>query len=146
MEVYYIRKVNEVKLANIMFSLLCVCVFVSTQPSLQQRGSSYRQKPIKLYKFIRLVCEKLTIFPYGQDILETSFYWLSDDIVRFKIEVGVEEKFNTYITQNGLTAARRLCALIAVRSKGIDHSLVDTHQTVQLLPSEACIIVRRQDP
>ena len=40
-------------------------------------------------KCIRLVREKLTIFPYGQDIVgneETSFYWLSDDIVRFKIE------------------------------------------------------------
>jgi len=25
-------------------------------------------------------------------LLETSFYWLSDDIVRFKIKVGVSEK------------------------------------------------------
>ena len=24
--------------------------------------------------------------------LETSFYWFSEDVVRFKIEVGVEEK------------------------------------------------------
>jgi len=24
--------------------------------------------------------------------LETSFYWLSDDVVRFKIEMGIEEK------------------------------------------------------
>ena len=37
------------------------------------------------------IAEKLRIFPYRQS-LETSFYWLSDDIVRFKIEVGVEEK------------------------------------------------------
>jgi len=40
-------------------------------------------------KCIRLVCEKLTIFPYGQDIFGNSFYWLSDDLVGFKIEVGV---------------------------------------------------------
>jgi len=26
-------------------------------------------------------------------VLETSFHWLSDDIVRFKIEVGVYEKY-----------------------------------------------------
>jgi len=45
-------------------------------------------------------------------LLETSF-WLSGDIVRFKIEVGVSEKVqkcNSYITQNGftgVTAARR---------------------------------------
>ena len=31
-------------------------------------------------KCILLMSKKLTIFP--------SFYWLSDDIVRFKIEVG----------------------------------------------------------
>jgi len=44
-------------------------------------------------KCIRLVREKLRIFQYGQYItLETSFYWLSGDIVRFKIEVGVLEK------------------------------------------------------
>jgi len=26
-------------------------------------------------------------------LLETSFYWLSDDVVRFKIDVGFYEKF-----------------------------------------------------
>jgi len=30
--------------------------------------------------------------------LETSLYWLSDDIVRFKIEVGVEEKCTKMLT------------------------------------------------
>jgi len=34
------------------------------------------------------VCEKLTIFPHSKTLLETSFYWLSDHIFRFKIEVG----------------------------------------------------------
>ena len=34
--VYYIRQVNEVKLAYILFSLLCVCVCLRTQSSLQQ--------------------------------------------------------------------------------------------------------------
>jgi len=45
-------------------------------------------------KCIPLVCVKLTIFPYGTNkiLLKTSFYWLSDDIVRFKIEMGVKEK------------------------------------------------------
>ena len=35
----------------------------------------------------RLVCEKLTAFP--NSVLNSLYY----DIVRFKIEVGVEEKF-----------------------------------------------------
>jgi len=34
-------------------------------------------------KCIRLVCDKLTLFLYGQDIVGNA-----DDIVRFKIEVG----------------------------------------------------------
>jgi len=38
------------------------------------------------------VCEKLTIFPYAECILESMLHWLSDGIVKFKIEVGVEEK------------------------------------------------------
>ena len=37
--------------------------------------------------------EKLKIFP-----LETSFSWLSGDIVRFKIEMGVEEKCTKMLT------------------------------------------------
>jgi len=41
----------------------------------------------------RLVCEKLTIFPYAECILNSVKDWLSCDIVRFKIEMGVEEKF-----------------------------------------------------
>jgi len=43
-------------------------------------------------KRIRLVCKKLTIFPTDKKLLETPFYWLSDGIVRFKIEVGVQQK------------------------------------------------------
>ena len=39
------------------------------------------------------VCEKLTVFPYGQDIVGNVVFWLSDDIVRFKIDVGIYEKF-----------------------------------------------------
>jgi len=31
-------------------------------------------------------------------LLETSLYWLSEDIVRFKIEVGVEEKCTKMLT------------------------------------------------
>jgi len=35
------------------------------------------------------LCEKLTVF-FRMDkiLLETSFHWLSDDIVRFKIKMG----------------------------------------------------------
>jgi len=41
----------------------------------------------------RLVCEKLTIFPTQNLPLNSVNDWLFYDIVRFKIEVGVEEKF-----------------------------------------------------
>jgi len=40
----------------------------------------------------QLVCEKLTIFPYVDYILNSLSNWLSYDIVRFKIEVGVDTK------------------------------------------------------
>jgi len=41
---------------------------------------------------VRLVCEKLTMFPYGQDI-RNIFSLAFDDIVTFKIEVGIYEKY-----------------------------------------------------
>ena len=41
----------------------------------------------------RLVSEKLAVFPYARYILNSVSNSLSYDIVRFKIEVGVEEKF-----------------------------------------------------
>jgi len=47
-------------------------------------------------KCIRLVCEKLTVFPcarYTVDNLNSVSNSFSYDIVRFKIEVGIEEKF-----------------------------------------------------
>ena len=39
------------------------------------------------------MCEKLTLFPHADYVIEFCERWLSYDIVRFKIEVGVEEKF-----------------------------------------------------
>ena len=41
----------------------------------------------------RLVCEKLTIFPYAECTMEFCPAVVSYDIVRFKIEVGVDAKF-----------------------------------------------------
>jgi len=67
-----------------MFSLmLCVSVSVRTQ--------SHWFEWAEAEKCIRLVREKLRIFPYGQYIVE-NVVLLADDIVRFKIEVRVEEK------------------------------------------------------
>ena len=59
---YYICQVNGVKLADILFSLLCVCVSVSTQ-SFGLNGVLFAEK------CIRLVCEKLTVFPNGKYIV-----------------------------------------------------------------------------
>jgi len=39
--------------------------------------------------------------------LESMFHWLSEDIVRFKIKVGLTRnvpKYNTYITQDAFSA------------------------------------------
>ena len=58
----YIRQVNGMKLADILFSLLCVCVSVRTQ-------SNGRFDVLFAEKCIRFVYEQLTIFPYGQDIV-----------------------------------------------------------------------------
>jgi len=44
-------------------------------------------------KCIRLVCEKLTVFPYARTPLDSVSNSLSCDMIRFKIKVGVEEKF-----------------------------------------------------
>jgi len=38
----------------------------------------------------RLVCEKLTIFPYADYTVEFCVNYLSYDIVRYKIEVGLK--------------------------------------------------------
>jgi len=45
-------------------------------------------------KRIRFVRENLRRFLSGQYFFETSVCWLSGDVVRFKIEVGVYEKFD----------------------------------------------------
>ena len=50
-------------------------------------------RPNDAEKCIRLVCEKLTNFPKQNIPLNSVSNSLSYDIVRFKIEVGVEEKF-----------------------------------------------------
>jgi len=39
------------------------------------------------------MCVTVTTFPYADHIVEFLSNWLSYDIVRFKIELGVEEKF-----------------------------------------------------
>jgi len=49
----------------------------------------------------RLVCEKLTIFPYAEYIVEFCVRVAFFNIVRFKIEVGVDAKFMcTNVTLN----------------------------------------------
>jgi len=90
----YIRQVNGVKLAEIMFSLLCVCAHSVPLVWMDWMLRNIFDSCVKNFRTDNIS-------------LETSFYWLSDDVVRFEIEVGVEEKCtknNTYITQNGFSA------------------------------------------
>jgi len=73
---YYIHQVNRVKLADILFSLLSVCVSVRTQSSLQQWNDI-----LFADKCTRLVHEKLIIFTYWQYIVgicvSLAFWWYS---------------------------------------------------------------------
>jgi len=62
----------------------------------------------------RLVCEKLAVFPYARYInLNSVSDSLSYDVVRFKIEVGVEGKF-TYKTYHNTHATRPLPAAVTL--------------------------------
>ena len=68
-----------------------------------------------------MVCEKMSIFPYADYILNSVSNCFSYDIVGFKIEVGVKEKFmyknvtqhthhgNRYTVQQQATVGRRHC-------------------------------------
>jgi len=80
---HYIRQlhVNGVKLADILFSLPCVCEHSVQSSAVMVVG---RRLLSVCPKCIRLAREKLIIY------LESTcmFHWLSDDIVRFKIKVG----------------------------------------------------------
>jgi len=60
----YVSQVNRVKLADIMFSLLCACLRVCLC-ALGPIGLNERIAE----KCIQLVHEKLRIFPYGQYIV-----------------------------------------------------------------------------
>ena len=59
---------NGVILADIMFSLLCVCVCVCAR-ALSPIGMNGRNDVLFAEKCIRVVLEKLRIFPYGQYIV-----------------------------------------------------------------------------
>jgi len=65
---------------------VCVCTRVHSVPLVWVGGMTF---------CIRLVREKLRIFPYGQYM---SIYWLSGDIVRFKVKMGIEEKCTKMLT------------------------------------------------
>jgi len=79
--------VNGVKLADIMFLLLRVCVCAHSVPLVWVGGITYFRQ-----KCIRLVREKLRIFPYGQYIIGIYVSLAFGRYSQFKIEVGVEEK------------------------------------------------------
>jgi len=82
---YYIRQVNGVKLADILFSLLCVCVCLRTQSSLQQCVShnasaiSLMQVATHLPWWIYALSERLLVYFYFLKVpLETNhlrMYW-----------------------------------------------------------------------
>ena len=106
----YIRQVNGVKLGGYTVFTLCVCLSVCAHsvPLVWMGGLTYCS-PRNVGLFDSCV-KSWYYFRTDKILLETSFYWLSYDIVRFKIEVGISEKCtkcNSNITQNRFTAARR---------------------------------------
>jgi len=62
----YIHQVNGVKLADIMFSLVCVC---ARARALSPIGMNGRNDVLFAEKCIRLLRENLRIFLYGQYII-----------------------------------------------------------------------------
>jgi len=61
-------------------------------------------------KCIRLLCEKLSLFPYGQDIVGNIFllaFWWYSQVQDRSGSFGEMYKNVTHITQNGFTTARR---------------------------------------
>jgi len=61
---YYIRQVWRIYCFHLCVSVcLCVC------PRTQSMGLNGRNDVLFAEKCIRLVCQKLTIFQYGQDIV-----------------------------------------------------------------------------
>jgi len=87
--------VNGVKLANILFLLLCFCVSVCMW-ALSPIGLNGRNDVLFAEKCIRLVCEKLTLFPYGQDIVGNvvllAFWWYTCSQVQGR-SVGFREMY-----------------------------------------------------
>jgi len=65
---YDVRQVNGVKMADIMFSLFCMCMCVCVC-ALSPIGLNGRNHVLFAEKCIRLVREKLRIFPYLQFIV-----------------------------------------------------------------------------
>jgi len=66
------------------------------------------------------------------------FHWLSDDIVRFRIEVGVQEKCTrnvTLNTQNGHSSHSTTCAA--------DDAVIMTYINIQHSTSKYTIMVCR---
>jgi len=67
---------------------VCLCICVHSVPLVWMGGMTYCTP--------RNVCDSCAkswlYFRTDKILLETSFYWLSDDVVRFKIEVGVYKK------------------------------------------------------
>jgi len=97
---FYICQVNGVKLAEIMF-------YLYFRPSFCPSVSSHRcTASVNLFAWyncfnrnIFVSCVKSWEYFRSDNIsLETSLSWLSGDIVRFKIEMGVEEKCTKMLT------------------------------------------------
>jgi len=117
------------------FVCLCVCLW-----ALSPIGLNGWNDVLFTEKCIRLVCEKLTLFPYGQDIVGNVVllaFWSYGQIQdrsggfgeMYKNVAVIAHKMDAH-----LPSIRLLCTALQR-----DHSLVDTHQTVHLLSSEACI-------
>jgi len=97
----YIRQVNGVKLAEIMFYLLFLHLSVCAQSINRLRHHRCVASVNLFNRNIFDSCVKSwECFRSDNISLETSLSWLSDNIVRFKIEMGVEEKCTKMYTMS----------------------------------------------
>jgi len=131
---------------------VCLSVCLSVCPcALSPIGLNWRNGVSFGEKCIRLVCEKLTLFPYGQDTVGNAvllaFWWYSQfqdrsggfGVMYKNVKLISRKKDFPHTPQHAVQRWRhyRWQACTAHYTPQRDHSLVDTHQTVRLLPSEA---------
>jgi len=104
-DVYYTRQVRRIYCFHFCVSV-CVCVC----PRTQSIGLNGRNDVLFAEKCIRLVCEKLTIFPYRQDIVGNVILLAFWRFSQVQDRSGVKEK----CTKNVCPILKKFCMVVHI--------------------------------